>query len=174
MAVKAHSGGYTWEEAKIKCSEDGGELPMPRSSIENNWFVDRANELGLGSFWLGVTDEEVEGTWNNQNGLPQTYLNWASRQPDNSGNNQDCVRTSGGYGYQWDDVPCNLKGFHLLCAYGEGKSTRSLGEELIWKSLKQRCSVYRGNEKYGLQPLCLNLQKQLLTVREIPEVSRRF
>ena len=127
VAVKAYSGYYTWEEARTKCSQDGtggtkAELAAPRSSTENEWFVNKATELGLSYFWLGLTDEDLEGTWTNQHGLTQTYFNWDAGQPGNSGNNEDCAATGGSWGYKWHDYTCASSSVrhNLLCTYIEG------------------------------------------------------
>ena len=125
VAVKTYSGNYNWEEARTKCSQDGtsgvkGELATPLSSIENEWFVNKAKELGLGHFWLGVNDKDVEGTWTNLYG-PQTYSNWNPGEPNNYGN-QDCALSGGGYGYKWDDATCDFKLPDLFCTHVEGES----------------------------------------------------
>ena len=126
MAVKAYSGDYTWEEARTKCSQDGtdgvkGELAAPRSSTENEWFVNKANQLGVGIFWLGVNDKVNEGAWKTQYGNPQSYFKWHGGQPDNSGN-EDCVGTNlpraWNGGFNWNDYSC-ATGLELLCTYVE-------------------------------------------------------
>ena len=62
MAVKAYSGNYRWETARTQCSLDVSgnarpELPAPRNAIENEWFVDKANELCLANSGLESTIE---------------------------------------------------------------------------------------------------------------------
>ena len=127
MAVKAYSGNYNWEEAQIKCSQDGtdvnGELPAPRSPTDNRWFVDKAHELGLNSFWLGINDRDVEGEYTNQHGSPHNFLRWNMRNPtgDSDTTERDCVRTGGAQGYKWDDIKCtNTIG--VLCTNVKGKA----------------------------------------------------
>ena len=125
VAVKAYPGEYTWEDAVKKCSEDGtngvnGELPAPRSSVENHWFVDKANELGLSQFWLGVNDKDQEGEWRNHRGFTQRFFNWAPNEPNNKGKNSTvahCGKAGGEYGKTWDDDSCKLVKKHLMCTY---------------------------------------------------------
>ena len=128
MAVKAYSGNYNWEEARIKCSEDGtdvkGELAAPRSPVENQWFVDKANELGLVKFWLGVNDRDVEGEYKNQHGSLHNYFRWKTNEPTGV-TVANCVQTGGGYGYQWDDDVCS-KRKNLLCTHVVGKAVISI------------------------------------------------
>ena len=130
VAVKAYPGDYTWEQAKTKCSQDGtndfkAQLAAPRSSVENEWFVNKANELGVDEFWLGITDKDREDTWKTQHGLPQNYFNWDSdlfgQQPSNAGGNEDCVLTNGRWGFNWNDETCTSKK-NLLCTRIQGKS----------------------------------------------------
>ena len=128
VAIKAYSGDYTWFDAKNKCYEDGangvqGELPSPRSYIENKWFVDKADELGLGGFWLGVNDEDEKGVWMNGYGMRQNYSNWAPGEPRLS-DDKNCVNVGPGtWGgdYAWDDVSCGHS-WGLLCTYVTGQS----------------------------------------------------
>ena len=121
VAVKAYKGDFNWDEAWKKCSWDGtsdgkGELPAPRSSAENEWFVNKAKQLGLSNFWLGITDKGREGTWTSQHNVPQGYFNWAAGEPNNQGN-QDCAQAGGSWpGFSWDDDFCTKK-IHLLCTY---------------------------------------------------------
>ena len=126
VAVKTYSGNYNWEEARTKCSQDGtgdvkGELATPLSSTENEWFVNKAKELRLGAFWLGVTDKDVEGTWTNLYGR-QTYFNWYAGEPNNHGQaGQDCAKAGGDHlGHKWDDGTCGGKLQDLLCTQVEG------------------------------------------------------
>ena len=124
MAVKAYSGTYTWEEARTKCSQDGidvkAELPAPRGSIENKFYVDVAKGYGiaLGSdkFWLGVNDIDVADEYTDQNGNPHTYFSWANSQPESHA--QRCVQAGGFQGYNWHDIMCT-DAKSLLCVVGK-------------------------------------------------------
>ena len=121
VSVKAYTLLYTWEEARIKCSQDGtdgvkAELASPRSSTENEWFVNKADQLGLGIFWLGVNDKINEGAWKTQHGLSQSYFNWHGGQPESIFKNDDCVGTNGKWGFNWNDYYCTSK-LELLCTY---------------------------------------------------------
>ena len=126
VAVKSYTGEYTWEEAKTKCSQDGtngvkAELPTPRSLIDNDWFYNKANELGLEVYWLGVNDKRKEGTWETQHGVEQNYFNWLDGQPwAPVGIEADCVVTGGNhFNNQWNDDPCHTSHKNLLCVHVE-------------------------------------------------------
>ena len=106
------------------CAADGtdvnAELAAPRSPIENEWFVDKANELGLARFWLAVNDRTVEGQYKKYHASPHNYFNWANNEPT-GGTLSNCVQTGGFYGYKWDDTSCT-KTRNVLCTHVTGKA----------------------------------------------------
>ena len=123
VAVKAYSGLSSWEKAKTKCSQDGtgavkGELAVPQNSIENEWFVKKARKLGItGTFWLGVNDIVEEGSYKTYYDDATSYLNWGPQQPSSlSASDQDCIVTSGGWDYGWDDTECD-RANGVLCTH---------------------------------------------------------
>ena len=129
VAIKSYTGEYTWEEAKTKCSEDGtngvkAELPNPTGLVDNEWFRNKADELGLGPFWLGINDKGKEGTWETQHGVKQTFFNWIRWGP--MGTEEDCVMSDrsrqSNYVNYWESVwhneKCSRK-LELLCTYTE-------------------------------------------------------
>ena len=120
VAVKVYNGEYNWEEAKTQCSQDGGELPMPRNSAENEWFGNKAKELGItSSFLLGMSDEDLEGTWINQSGLAQTYFNWNRGEP-NSRRVGNCADSIISWGLTWNDERCSTDRKKILCTHIKG------------------------------------------------------
>ena len=143
MAVKAYPGSFTWAEAKTKCSQDGtgavkGRLATPHSLIENDWFHDKAKELDLGLFWLGVNDVNQEGLYRNGYGGNQRYFNWADNQPKAStASSSDCVDTGGGWNNKWNDADCNEK-LDVLCTHVKRKYLKCFQFRLIRKSARKR------------------------------------
>ena len=90
-------------EAREACRALGGDLASIHSEAEN----EEAFALTGGvSARIGLTDAAVEGTFVWEDGTPLDYVNWASGQPNNNGN-EDCA-TFGPSATQgmWYDAPC--------------------------------------------------------------------
>ena len=131
--------GYTWEEARNKCSRDGkdvkAELPAPLSKVEHDLFTTYAEEFLDLVIWLGVNDREVEGEFRNQHGSLHTYFNWADNEPS-GGADKDCVKSGTFLWDQWKDALCTEKRY-LLCTHILGKdviSINSLGLKSTFKA----------------------------------------
>ena len=110
------------------CFNDGTDVSVPnqagpRSSIESDWFVDKATELGLTTFWLGVNDKNVDGEYYHS-GAPQTYFKWAPNNPTgDDATKRACVQTGGVQGYDWDDTTCWSTN-DVLCTHVTGKAVK--------------------------------------------------
>jgi hypothetical protein len=70
------------------------EFPGEAGPFQNGW---------LGGFQdhTATNYSEPAGGWSWVTGEPFTYLNWVSGQPDNSGGNQDYIRSN--VSFEWDD-----------------------------------------------------------------------
>jgi len=65
------------------------------------------------SFWIGLTDIEVEGTFRWQDGTLPNYTNWNPLEPNNEGGNEDCGQIWGIRGRQWNDEFCGFSYFFI-------------------------------------------------------------
>jgi hypothetical protein len=95
----------TWMAAVSDCFDDGGSggltyLAVPDSSIENGVI----DSLATNDSWLGITDVGMDGFWFTVLGLPQTYFQWASGQP-NGGDIETCAFVANA---TWQDASCQL------------------------------------------------------------------
>lgn len=89
----------------------GANLISIQSATENACILNDLNRLGYGSgdvIWIGFNDEAVEGqfVWYDQS--PVVYTNWATGEPNNSGNNENCVQIypGGSQPGTWNDLNC--------------------------------------------------------------------
>lgn len=106
------TGAKAWETAKLTCIGNSAQLVKIESSDENNFIESQFLPTGSEDYWIGLTDEEIEGTWKWSDGSSLTgYTNWDPGQPSDSSGWQNCggIRKSGAV---WHDKSCsNLKGF---------------------------------------------------------------
>ncbi|XP_055555922.1 brevican core protein-like isoform X7 [Falco cherrug] len=91
----------SWENAQRFCSVLGTQLLEVDGAEEK----DHIQTMLKSSSWLGIRDEEVEGTWKRANGtiLPRESSWWHRNEP-NGGHQENCaaVREDG----EWYDYPC--------------------------------------------------------------------
>jgi len=79
----------SWAAADQTCRNAGHDgLATILSQAEQDFFD--ANIFSAGNvWWIGLTDEDSEGTFYWESGLPVLYENWQSGQPNDGGGNQD-------------------------------------------------------------------------------------
>ena len=111
-------GGADWETAKNTCEQEGAVLPVPRDSGQSNFlffnacgaaFSTEPNTIGCyGAIWLGINDEETEGTFVDNDGVPITWSNWHSESTERCDTNNhtygnDCETLDAAfiYGRHW-------------------------------------------------------------------------
>ena len=90
-------------------------------SADKQKFIYEEFIAGTGSkdYWIGLTDADVENEWTWCNGRKLAgFFNWATGQPNNYNNDQDCVAIRKGtfydidYNGEWHDDACtDKKGF---------------------------------------------------------------
>jgi hypothetical protein len=85
-----HYGGHTytltprsmsWTEAEAEAQRLGGHLVTINDEAEQAWVSETFGGWGGWYFWLGATDQAVEGTWVWASEQPVIYTNWAAGQP---------------------------------------------------------------------------------------------
>nr|XP_014103089.2 C-type lectin 37Db-like [Bactrocera oleae] len=84
-----------WFGAALYCRNFDSDLAVIESPAEMNAlsFYLTTNDGHIGKyFWLGVTDLAEEGKFMSlKDGRPMLYAKWSGGQPDNAGQNEDCV-----------------------------------------------------------------------------------
>jgi len=73
---------YTWHDAEALAQSVGSHLVAINDSTENSWLVSTFGGSEL--FWMGATDEALEGTWVWTNGDPFSYSNWNFGEPNDA------------------------------------------------------------------------------------------
>lgn len=91
-------------DARSWCQARNGQLASVGSSAENTAITGMFS--GGETVWIGGNDVVTEGTWVWEDGSPWSYINWASGEPNNVGN-EDCLalRTFDAF---WNDSACSL------------------------------------------------------------------
>ncbi|XP_052761757.1 perlucin-like protein [Mya arenaria] len=78
---------------------------------ENNFIVYLLNNFKDHLWWIGLSDETIEGEWKwvNSDARPE-FTYWAAGQPDSyHGSNEDCALFHVHANYTWHDVGCDIK-----------------------------------------------------------------
>jgi cysteine-rich repeat protein len=96
---------HTAHEGRALCQGYSGTLVVPESASEDQWI--RSTALGVAgqTYWIGIDDEQKDGSFVKPDGSPVTFFAWAAGQP-NGGNSQSCVimnTASAG----WNDRACS-------------------------------------------------------------------
>jgi len=73
----------TWQEAKEYCESLGGHLVTITSKEEQNFIENLLDNGSKWFYWLGGTDEKVEGDWKWVTSETWTYDNWKNISPSN-------------------------------------------------------------------------------------------
>ncbi|MCA6365319.1 MAG: T9SS type A sorting domain-containing protein [Bacteroidetes bacterium] len=93
-----YSGTQTWGTAQTNCAALGGHLAVIPDATTNIYLT---RNLNGNVCHIGFTDQVTEGNFQWVNGIPVTYTNWNSGEPNNSGNEDFGTMNSAGF---WNDV----------------------------------------------------------------------
>lgn len=95
----------TWQEAKALCEKEGGTLATVTSWPEQAVLQTLIQQGEHNHYWIGATDEEMEGSWTWVTGEAFSYRGWDSGQPDNAGTTEHYAVISRSFGNSWNDYP---------------------------------------------------------------------
>ena len=102
----------TWADAQANAQALGGNLVTINDASENAWIL--ANLLtSSATYWIGLSDADVEGTFVWKTGEPLLFSNWAPGEPDDDfavGGSGDYVFMNGSTG-EWLDTNGSFAGF---------------------------------------------------------------
>ncbi len=142
-------GGFSWHEARADAAARGGRLAV----LNTQEKIDAANGY-LATFdrevqpWIGLTDEELEGTWQWITGerLTDNRDWWIPTEPDNSGNADHAYITN--RDFLWGDHPARLDSYLLEIPTGDQPpaSTRILYHTVTQASVEATLSLNKANQ----------------------------
>jgi len=97
-----------WHDAKAHAELLGGHLATVTSDLENENMIRSMDDFAVDhyNFWLGASDEAMEGNWRWVTGEPFNYTHWRAdgwaAAPDNDGN-EDFLEGLNGENLDWND-----------------------------------------------------------------------
>lgn len=111
----AYPGGYrlidapmSWDAARAACAVDGTDLVIITGDAQNQTVIDIRDAAGLGSIWVGATDQGSEGQWRWVDGAPLSggFEGWNGGEPNDGGlfEDEDCAEFEGA---GWNDTECD-------------------------------------------------------------------
>jgi hypothetical protein len=101
-----------WGEADDACADRGAELATIEDAAENAWLTERARFHRRAPAWMGLNDEDREGTWVwDAGGDLGSYRPWQSGEPNDGGECWGCEENCGALGFfagadTWNDFGC--------------------------------------------------------------------
>ena len=98
----------TWAEAAARCEELGGVMASIASEDEHTAFLRATLGLQWTSWWLGLSDQRVEGTFEWADGEPLVFTRWSNGEPNDSGSREDCAQLVPWNGL-WNDLDCGRR-----------------------------------------------------------------
>ena len=90
----------SWVEAAAACMDIDGRLAVPTTAAVNHLLRPPVG----GRRWIGMSDLDEEGRFQDLSGDSGGWSNWGSGEPNNQGDDEDCAEMlpTG----RWNDAPC--------------------------------------------------------------------
>ncbi|XP_071847338.1 lectin-like [Apostichopus japonicus] len=111
LVVNKLDEGMSYEDMKTACAESGPSLAFLADvhSMEENDFIAEVVALRQRA-WLGAQKIPILGFVWEQGPRPFfTFDNWKPGEPNDSGNEEDCIEINRGPPGMWNDLPCRRK-----------------------------------------------------------------
>ncbi|XP_065651893.1 von Willebrand factor D and EGF domain-containing protein isoform X3 [Hydra vulgaris] len=106
--INQASQAQNWSNALLSCQRYGGNLLSIEDQAENT-FIKNQLKSRYRSYWIGLNDIKIEGTFVWSDGSSPKISNWKANEPNSLGD-EDCVEINSD---GWNDLPCQtlLNGF---------------------------------------------------------------
>ncbi|NOY47747.1 MAG: HYR domain-containing protein, partial [Chlorobi bacterium] len=107
----------TGPDAFADALANGGYAVTVNDAAENSKIYNWVQPIiGNSHYFIGLSDEAIEGTFVWQNGEALGYTNWyvPTGEPNNAGGNEDCVEVNFFGNDTWNDIPCGLAHRYVL------------------------------------------------------------
>ena len=94
----------TWAQCEAKAITLGGHLVSVNNAAEDDWL--KSNFSMTEHYWIGATNDGVQGQWRWTSSEAFTYTNWGANF-NNLGGNENCAQYYSVTPGIWNDVQCN-------------------------------------------------------------------
>jgi len=107
--------------ARERCEVAGGRLASIHSADQHAWLQYTNFQMQRGTWWIGLTDAEEEGTYEWDDGTPLDFEMWHEGEPNDLGGDQGCGNAGCGEDCvvftwdAWNDLKCGEEEGYL-CA----------------------------------------------------------
>ncbi|XP_069039097.1 C-type lectin domain family 4 member M-like [Lepisosteus oculatus] len=106
-----------WNDSRTACRSQGADLVIIESRQEQEFLWNLTRSPSKQSAWIGLTDQNKEGTWLWVDGTNLTVKYWANQQPDNWQGKEHCalidITLSTDMEKIWNDVPCTGNNYRI-------------------------------------------------------------
>ncbi|XP_045183011.2 asialoglycoprotein receptor 1-like [Mercenaria mercenaria] len=115
----------TFVEAQHYCGQHDAHLTIIDDDFENNFLKSFVRKFRHTNWWIGLTDELVEGDWRwyKTQEVP-VFTDWAPNEPNSYGgkHNEDCGVMHTSTDFKWVDDLCSLH-YSPICEKEAGSTT---------------------------------------------------
>lgn len=102
----------SYDEALQDCRDRGGDLVSIHSAEELAQIIEAAGAIGIGDWWIGLSDRAEEGTFRWEDGSPYDFEAWRPGEPNNAVEAENCAVLVGWRA--WNDTDC-ASTFSYIC-----------------------------------------------------------
>lgn len=112
-----NSTSISFAKAAEICQQNGAHPVFVETAEENSFLKDYLRQMKAAFWWIGMTDQETEGTWKwyGTNNVVQ-FTDWNEGEP-NGGSKDNCAHFFSWFNYTWNDIWCNGEKytFYAIC-----------------------------------------------------------